>query len=67
MKKKSKVMLKLSELVVGEWYGCSSWESNIKAKYSIHSLFDADKLTIRREQIKTAVLILDLINIYKVF
>jgi hypothetical protein len=26
-------------------------ESNIKAKYSIHSLFDADK-TIRREQIK---------------
>jgi hypothetical protein len=35
--------LKLSELVVGEWYGCSSWESNIKAKYSIHSLFDADK------------------------
>jgi hypothetical protein len=41
--KKKGHALKLSELVVGEWYGCSSWESNIKAKYSIHSLFDADK------------------------
>jgi hypothetical protein len=50
MKEKQGHALKLSELVVGEWYGCSSWESNIKAKYSIHSLFDADKLTIRREQ-----------------
>jgi hypothetical protein len=28
--KKSKVMLLKSELVVGEWYGCSSWESKQK-------------------------------------
>jgi hypothetical protein len=62
MKKKSGHALKLSELVVGEWYGCSSWESNIKAKYSIHSLFDADKFDYTGEQIKTAVLILDLIG-----
>jgi hypothetical protein len=42
MKKEKQVMLNYQSLV-GEWYGCSSWESNIKAKYSIHSLFDADK------------------------
>jgi hypothetical protein len=35
MKKKTGHALKLSELVVGEWYGCSSWESNIsKIQYS---------------------------------
>jgi hypothetical protein len=62
MKKKGHA-LKLSELVVGNGI-CSSWESNIKQKYSIHSLFDADKLTIRREQIKDGIIRPDWLRIY---
>jgi hypothetical protein len=34
---------------------CSSWESNIKAKYSIHSLFDADKFDYTRENNKGSI------------
>jgi hypothetical protein len=41
MKRKEGHALKLSELVVNGMV--SMGESNIKAKYSIHSLFDADK------------------------
>jgi hypothetical protein len=57
------VMLKLSELVVGEWYGCSSWESNIKQNtVFIHCLMQINS-TIRKRTNKTdSSIILDLIG-----
>jgi hypothetical protein len=46
--KKDKVMLLNYQSLVGEWYGCSSWESNIKQNtVFIHCLMQINS-TIRR-------------------
>jgi hypothetical protein len=42
-KEKKNHALKLSELVVGEWYSCSSWEVGVKARYSPKVSTNPDK------------------------